>query len=261
MFQHHLVLRLPSWPLGASVPHSGNASPHLRPFPSPEIFSLCPLLQSYPPKSGRRAATASLLSACETCSSGRWRAEVERLASHCTDPGPEGSPWRFRTVTEVPPSGHVVAASLTVPIFSPLFPAPKRSPAGTGCSGRLLYAVHYICYIPRGQSPTFGLQSHRQRAGFWARASGGQQTGHPLLHWPFPEVCCLVPEQTPAGGRVETALSLFFSLFCPSSLYLFLSPHSYTTGPFILKDFCVFKFCDCYLYDAVLSVQLFCRSL
>lgn len=65
----------------------------------------------------------------ETCSSGGWRAEVERLASHHTDPGPEGSPWRFRRVTEVPPSGHVVAASLTVPIFSPLFPAPKRSPA------------------------------------------------------------------------------------------------------------------------------------
>ena len=63
LFQHHLILRLPSWPLGASVPHSGNASPHLCPFPSPEIFSLCPLLLSYPPKSGRRAATASLLSA------------------------------------------------------------------------------------------------------------------------------------------------------------------------------------------------------
>lgn len=52
--------------LGASMPHSGNASPSPLSFPSPEIS----LSLSYPPKSGHRAATASLLSACETAPSG-----------------------------------------------------------------------------------------------------------------------------------------------------------------------------------------------
>ena len=60
-------------------------------------------------------------------------------------------PRRLRRVTEVPPSGRIVAASLTVAIFSPLFPATKRCPAEDRMKWQTaIYYIHYIYYILRG---------------------------------------------------------------------------------------------------------------
>lgn len=128
LFQHPLVLRLPSWPRGPQYLTQATAPPAFVLFP----LLKSPLSLSTPSvsKGGRQAATASLLSACETCSF--WRVPSRGGEARLTLHGARatGLPLRFRRETEVPPSGRVVAGSLTVPTLSPLFPAPKRSPAG-----------------------------------------------------------------------------------------------------------------------------------
>lgn len=198
LFQHPLILRLPSWPPGPQ---------YLTQATAPPAFVLFPLLKSplslsvLPPKGGRQAATASLLSACETCSF--WRVPSRGGEARLTLHGARatGLPLRFRRETEVPPSGRVVAGSLTVPTLSPLFPAPKRSPAGKRLQQQtavMLYTMDALhCVVrapPLGRSPT-----DKQWAGVWAWPSGGSGQGAPSFTGPFWKRC-LVPEPTCRGG-------------------------------------------------------------
>ena len=89
LFQHHRIWRLPSWPWGPQCLTQAMPPPPLCPFPLlKSSLSLCPTLPRVDVGQLQHPSSQPVKSA----PSGGWRAEVERLASHRTDPSPEGSP-------------------------------------------------------------------------------------------------------------------------------------------------------------------------
>ena len=151
-----------------------------------------------------------------------------------------------------------MAASLTVAIFSPLFPATKRCPARDRMKWQTaIYYIHYIYYILRGQSPTFGSQSHRQTTG-WSPggSSGGQWTGAPSFTGPSRKSAgwCL-NRRLQEAGRNSTLCFPVFSVPPPLTSSSVLTP---TLRPLYLKAFVSLG--DCCLCGTVLS-SCSCKSL
>ena len=207
------LVSLLSWPLGVSVPSFRQCfPPPLVPFPSPlslsplflslswnlstslsVLSSLCPLLLlSYPSKTVDvrqlqhhfsqlvRPAPFWLTMA----QLDGWQAEVGEacLTTHTLVQGflPEGKCLR---VIEVETSYRVVAGSLIIPIFSPLFFCRQENSRWEWAEAADFYILVYVWVrvTPVGWGPTDNIQL----AAFQAWSPGGQWTGCSLLHWPF----------------------------------------------------------------------------
>ena len=198
---HPRLFTLPPWPLGASVPSFRQCCPpHHFPFSSPEIsLLLCPLLFLSCHSEGVviRELTPELV---RPAPSGRqW------LTLTGDEWGGRGSPHTVKTLAQWAPSWpeiyesdraqsslHVVAGSLIIPIFSPSFPAAKRSPWGDGLKRQI--SAHWC---PSGwEAHLWAAVPYRTDNCLFSRLDhpSGQWTQCSVLHWSFLEACRLVPQ-------------------------------------------------------------------
>ena len=120
---------------------------------------------------------------------------------------------------------------------------------GTGWSSRFLYTGERV----RGHC---GLRSHTGRtvAGPGSFTPVGRRQGAPSFTSPFWKRVAGCLNGHPQGTGWNGDLSLFFSVSCPSCLYLSLSPQPILPSPLSWK-LCVIKCYHWYLCEVVLSVH------
>ena len=262
------LLSLPFWPLAASEP----TFRQLWPLPfvlSSSLFFFSPLslslswnlllspLLSLSPlasifsiwESGHWATTASLLSACETCTF--WPAVSDKQR--------RGLPHTSQTLVQCSLSGDLQgerglnliscnAWKCNCPnILTFIFLPPREVPLGTGSSGRFLHSGVHM-----GESPVYGL-FYRQRTADWFLGLITPVGSGRVLP---PSLALSESAQVNVWIDMAISLSLFQSFLSFLPLPLPLSSHLHSEHLYPEKFLFVFKFCDWYLCVAVLSVQV-----